>query len=292
MSVLKKGEVAPSRVKGVVRYLQQAKGKRERRNTLEALLSPTTLINKGGNEQASRNMIHITVSECIKMGLLIENEEISEVSLNPELDLDESSLPYTLAQLLLNTPDHSENYDLARVLAWYLAQDFFSAPRNWQEFQQRLREQIGADLLELNDVRFGQFRDWSRYLGFSWSNSLAGNQILVPDPTIYLKSNLNRIFDGITNQQVLLGDFIKLLGKDCPIFETGSFREAVDDQLRNRDSNYLSNTTSMALLRLEDEGLIKLEKLSDITVWILQDESTRRISHITYLSESSRGENA
>lgn len=289
MSVMKDPYLAPSRVKGVVRFLQQAKGQSEKRETLEVLLSPTNLISKGDDKKVSRNMIQATVRECIKMGLLTENEEGSEVKLSQSLNLDESLLSYVLAQLLLNTPNYTENHDLAKVIAWFLAQDFFTAPGTWPAVEKRLREQIGAELLELNDARYGQFRDWSCYLGFGWLNSLSGDQILVPDPTAYLRLSLARIFEDLENQQVLMGDFINRLGKNCPVLEAGLFREDLEAQLGGRDPNYVSSTTSIALRRLQDEGLIKLEKLSDTTVWILQDGDKSRISHITYLNEASHG---
>jgi hypothetical protein len=273
----------------VVRYLLAAKGQREKRDMLEALLSPTALISKGEDKQLSRKMVQATIRECIKMSLLEESEEGSEVAINPQLHLKEASLPSVLAQLLLNTPDFTENHDFARVLAWYLAQDFFSAPGNWPEAQQKLREQVGGDLLELNDIRYGQFEDWSCYLGFSWRNSLAGNPVLVPDPTAYLRQSLGDLFEGVANQQIPLGEFIHRLGRHCPVFESGTFREELDDQLGGRESNYLSSVASIALRRLDEEGYIKLEKLSDITVWVLQDGVDSRLTHITWLGKQNDG---
>lgn len=289
MSILKDPYVVPSRVKGVVRYLLAAKGQREKRDTLEALLSPTALISKGEDKQLSRKMVQATIRECIKMGLLEESEDGSEVAINPKLHLKKALFPAVLAQLLLNTPDLTENHDFARVAAWYLAQDFLAAPGNWPEAQQRLREQVGGDLLELNDARFGQFEDWSCYLGFSWRNSLTGNPVLVPDPTAYLRQSLGDLFEGMTNQQIPLGEFINRLGRYCPVFDTGTFREELDDQLGGRESNYLSSVTSIALRRLEEEGYIKLEKLSDITVWVLQDGVDSRLTHITWLGKQTDG---
>lgn len=289
MSILKDPYVAPSRVKGIVRYLLATKGQRDKRDTLEALLSPDALINKGEDRRSSRNMVQSNIRECIKMGLLEESEDGSVLSINPILNLNEASLPSVLVQLLLNTPDYTENYDFARVLAWYLAQDFFEAPGNWPQAEQHLRTQVGADLLGLNDTRFGQFEDWGCFLGFNWRNSLAGNPVLVPDPTDYLRQSLDDLFEGVANQQIPLGEFINRLGRHCPVFETGTFREELDDQLGGRESNYLSSVTCIALRRLEEEECIKLEKLSDTTVWVFQDGVDSRISHITWLSKLSQG---
>lgn len=284
MSILRDPYVVPSRVKGVVRYLLAAKRQQEKRDTLEALLSPATLISRGDDKQLSRKMVQSTVRECIKMGLLEESEDGLEIAINPQLHLEKASLASGLTQLLLNTPDFTENHDFARVLAWYLAQNFFEAPGNWPEAQQKLREQVGGDLLELNDARFGQFEDWSCFLGFGWRNSLTGNPVLVPDPTTYLRQSLNKLFEGVANQQISLGEFTNRLGRYCPVFETGSFREQIDAQLGRYESNCLSSVTSMALQRLAEAGDIRLDRLSDTTVWILSDGADSRISHITWIN--------
>jgi len=289
MSILKDPYVVPSRVKGVVRYLLAAKGQREKQDILEALLSPTALISKGEDKQFSRKMVQSTIRECIKIGLLEESEDGSEVAINPKLHLEEALLPAVLTQRLLNISDLTENHDFARVLAWYLAQDFFAAPGNWRDAQQRLLDQVGEDLLELNDVRFGQFADWSCYLGFSWRNSLAGNPGLVPDPTAYLRQSLGSLFEGVANQPIPLGEFINRLGRHCPVFETGTFREEIEKQLEGRESNYLSSVTSIALRRLEEEKLIKLDPLSDSSIWVLQDGADSRLTHITWLGKQTDG---
>ena len=291
MSILKDPYVTPSRVKGIVRYLLQARGKREKRDTLEAILSPASLASRGDDKEPSRNMVQATVRECIKMGLSEEIQDKAEITLNPKLRLEnDASLPAVLSQLLLDESEYTENHDFAKVLAWYLAQDFLDAPGNWQEVEQKLREQIGSGLLELNDARYGQFEDWSCYLGFSWRNSLVGNQVLVPDPTVYLRQNLKNLFENQTHHQVSLDEFISRLSKYCPVFEMGGFREEIEQQIGLRDSNYLSTVTSIALRRLEDEGLIKLERLSDTSIWVLSDGSKDpRISHITWLGNKTSG---
>lgn len=291
MSILKDPYVSPSRVKGVVRYLLQARGKREKRDTLEAVLSPASLAGKGNDKEPSRNMVQATIRESIKMGLLEENQDKAEITLNPELGLEnDASLPTVICQLVLSESEQTENHDFAKVLAWYLSQDFFDAPGNWQEMEQKLREQIGSNLLELNDARYGQFEDWSCYLGFSWRNTLAGTQVLVPDATAYLRQSLKNLFENQTNQQISLDELVIRLSKHCPVFEIGEFREEIEQQIGLREPNHLSTVTSITLRRLEDEGLVKLERLSDTSVWVLSDDSKDpRISHFTWLGSKTNG---
>lgn len=291
MSILKDPYVSPSRVKGVVRYLLQARGKREKRNTLEVVLSPASLAGKGNGEEPSRSMVQATIRESIKMGLLEESQDKAEITLSPKLRLEnDASLPTVICQLVLSESEQAENHDFAKVLAWYLSQDFFDAPGNWQEMEQKLREQIGSNLLELNDARYGQFEDWSCYLGFSWRNMLAGTQVLVPDPTAYLEQSLKNLFENQTNQQISLDELVTRLSKHCPVFEMGEFREEIEQQIGLREPNHLSTVTSIALRRLEDESLVKLERLSDTSVWVLSDGSKDpRISHFTWLGSKTNG---
>jgi hypothetical protein len=75
------------------------------------------------------------------------------------------------------------------------------------------------------------------------------------------------------------------------VFETGKFREEIEQQIGLREPNYLSSVTSIALRRLEDEGLLKLERLSDTSILVLMDGSEdSRISHITWLGSNTNGE--
>lgn len=291
MSILRDPYVSPSRVKGVVRYLLQARGKREKRDTLEGILSPASLSGRGDEKEASKKMVQATIRECIKMGLIEESQDKTEVALNLNLKLDsDSTLPSILSKILFCESECNENHDFGRVLAWYLAQNLFDAPSNWQEAEQLLQMQIGSNLLELNNARYGQFEDWSCYLGFCWRNTLIGAEVIVPDPTTYLRQNLERIFTNQLNQQMLLGEVVKKLGKLCPVFETGEFREDIERQIGLREPNYLSSVTSVALRRLEDEGLLKLERLSDTSVWVLNDGSRDpRISHVTWFEKKNSG---
>jgi hypothetical protein len=294
MSILKEPYATPSRVQGVVRYLLQARGKRENRDTLMAILSPTSLANKGNDNEPSRNMVRATIRECIKIGLLVESQDKEDLALNPKLKLENNfSLPFSLPQFLFNNPEHTGNYDFAKILAWNLAQDFFNAPGNWQEAEQKLQVQVGSDLLELNDVCYEQFKDWSCYMGFSWINTLLGTQVLVPDPTAYLRQNLKHVFGSRINQRIPLGEFINQLGKHCPVFEMGRFREEIEKQIGLQEPNHLSTVTSIALRRLEEENLLKLERLSDnVDIWILGDGyGNLRYSHISWIESESKEEN-
>ncbi|HEY9697650.1 MAG TPA: protein DpdG [Trichocoleus sp.] len=281
MSVLKQVLATPSRVKGVVRYLLQCRKQQEKIDTLEKILSPETLISKGEDKKVSRDMVHSTILECIKMGLLEREDEV--VRLHPILSLkDDTVLPNILLSLILS-PENSENHDLAIVIAWYLAQDFYEAPKNWQEAEEKLK-QIDSELLGLDRTRFDQFEYWACYLGLAWQHNLGKNRnsVLVPDPTACLKQLLPNLFEQV-GEPLSLPEFVNCLAKTCPIFELGRFREDIENKLNRRQLNHLSSVTTISLLRLQDEGLIRLSKPSDSEIFVLNDgEEVQRISHITW----------
>lgn len=157
--------------------------------------------------------------------------------------------------------------------------------------EKRISNQKAGDFLKMSSSRlFVQMDDWMRYLGFAWGHTLGGKPLTVPDPTAYIKRNLKLLFNG--QQEITIQDFINRLAKQCPLFETGKFREEVEEQIGTRETNFLSTSTAFALFRLHDEGEIQLERQSDSVFMILpkvnnQVDNDGRISHIIWKGEKS-----
>jgi hypothetical protein len=299
MSVLKNTKVSSSRMRGIFRYLLHIKGQRQKRDVLENILSPDKLVEHLVKEETSKDkktshpMFNDTLRESVKCGLLIEENE--EVAINPNLpentrntQLGNLLLPDTLTHLFFASNNEDEA-DFGRVCAWYLAQDIYDAPGNGKEVENRVSEQKVGDFLKMSsDPFFSQMDDWMRYLGFAWGHTLGGKSVTVPDPTAYIKRNLKLLFNG--EQEITIPDFINRLAKQCPLFETGKFREEVEAQIGTREPNFLSTSTAFALFRLQDEGEIQLERKSDAALIILpkvnnQVDNDGRISHIILKGE-------
>ena len=279
-----------SRVRGVFRYLLPKAGQRESREKLEKFLSPESLLRGGDSDATTRGMIKGTISECLKMGLLVEESEgdDSAIAINPDLPSEARSkskgdglLAHTLVGLMMTT-EKDANRNLATIIAWYLAQDAYAAPGNWPEIQAALLQQVGADLLGMNDARYSQFVDWICFLGFAWRHSLKDKVLLTPDPTAYLRGAITTLIPQRGGQPVSLGDFISKLGTHCPIFETGAYRVEVENKVRTRETEqHLSLTTALALLRLQEEKVIELSKRSDAPVYTFPDgNQSQSFSHI------------
>ncbi len=292
MSVLKTSLANPSRMQGIFRYLLYAKGQREKREVLEQVLSPDKLVE---DKSSPRPMLRAALNESLKCRLLIE--ENAYIAINPNLAEEARSiesgtqlLPSTLVNLFFAS-DNEDEEDFGYDCAWYLAQDIYDPPGTWKEVEKEVdRQKVGEFLKLSSDRLFDQVSDWMCYLGLAWSHSLVG-KVLVPDPTIYIRRNLNLLFNN-SNEKISLNEFINRLALKCPLFETGKFRETVEEHIGQRPTNYLSTSTAFALFRLQDEGYIKLIRESDADLILLPKADNRidddgRISHIIYYGEKS-----
>lgn len=284
MSILKEPLATPSRVRGVVRYLLQTKEKQEKRETLERMISPDELVK---DVPSPRPMLRKTINELIKVGLLVGDEE--KIAINPNLLEDvrnpqfgDKLLPNTLAYLFFasNNPDEE---DFGLVCAWYLAQDIYKAPGTWEEVEQQVSKQGVGNLLKMsNNTLYGQMDDWMCYMGLVWGHAL-GKRVIVPDPTVYIQRNLKDLFQGQVRGKLQIREFIDRLAEKCPLFETGKFREQVEEKIGFRLPNHLSTSTAFALFRLQDDGCIKLIKESDADLFILPSgDKEAGFSHIIW----------
>ena len=288
MSVLKTGRATPSRMRGIFRYLLEAPKQRENKEKLTRLLSPHEL-SEGRNKSAEHPMFDAALRESIKCGLLIaDNEDIAINFELPEasrhLQTGDKLLPDTLVELLF-AADNKDEEDLGRLIAWYLAQDIYDAPDTWEKVEKLVAEQGVAESLDLkisSNTLSGQVEDWMCYLGFAWGHALDSNKkLVVAEPTAYLRRNLKDLFQGEAKAKLSIRDFIDRLAKKCPLFETGKFREQVEEKIGFRLPNHLSTSTAFALFRLEDDGCIKLIRESDADLFIFPStDKEAGFSHI------------
>lgn len=291
MSVLSEAYAVPSRVIGAYRYLLQARGQSEVRETLESVLAPESLRKAGGDddrEGGGLKMAQATVRECIAMGLFAE--EGDAVRIHPALagsvqDGSARSLPLLLSDLFFG-PEREENHDLGLVIAWYLTLDADDAPGTWKTIDQALREKVGGDRFGVtNTTPYGMFEDWACYLGYAWKHAdKAGGDAMTPDPTAQLRWRLPGLFQGRAGERQGLQDLTARLAALCPVLEGGSLRRRVEQQLRGPEAGSLSSVTARAWLRLEEEGSVELVRESDASGLTLPDGEDRRfVTHVVWL---------
>jgi hypothetical protein len=297
MSVLSQPYAVPSRVLGIYRYLLRVRGQHEAKEDLVSLLAPESLPRKStpaepgeeAEESGGKDMVRKTLSECVAMGLLTESD--GEYQLNSDLPkavrkeaTAEEVLPVTLATLFFDQ-DRVTNHDLGLAIAWYLCQDAYGAPHNWNTIDAALREQVGGDRFGVtNSTPYGMFEDWVCYLGFGWTHALKDKTVLTPDPTEHLRRRLPELFGSKANASQSFVEVTDRLAVLCPVFEAGFLRNQVESQLRPRDTGQLSSATALAWLRLRDEGLVRLTRESDANLLVLPDGDRREaVSHIAWL---------
>jgi hypothetical protein len=152
--------------------------------------------------------------------------------------------------------------DLARGLAWLLAQDIFTLPRPWTEIEILARTQVRGVTLFQNDTRWNALRFWARYLGFA----TGGSNAFFVDPTDAVRAELSSVLQG--SASVDADTFVKELARRLPVFDGGIYRMDVEDQLdesvwRRPADGHLSMSLSFALRRLRLDGSLVFEAKSD-----------------------------
>ena len=294
MSVLGVGEAVPSRIAGVFKYLLRCERRREKRQSLEEMLSPDRLRPPEGGIMVKR-----VIDECNKMKLTEEDKANEMISLSqtawdkhPGTDFDPHRFR-TLLICLIMDPVNAENHDLCRLMAWFLAQNVTTIRGDQEGLEKALRQQIGPERLGLtSDVRYGNFRDWSVFLRLAWAHKLlvgSGLQ-LVPDPTNYIESQLPDLGANAPRGVVALPEFVSKMASRCPVLEGGCFYDAISQWLPEKAPELLSSATSLALLRLERRRVIKLEKRSDAPGMVIKAGSeSRRITHLHWLGRNVGG---
>ena len=179
-------------------------------------------------------------------------------------------------------------------LAWFLAQDALNAPGSWGEFATALQAQGVAELFKFNGTRYDNFWYWSRYLGLACvvGTPLAtGSKVeerLVPDPTDCLRRVLHQVL-GPRGDRRPVADALRHVSAVCPLFEGGAVRDRMDHYAPPRETGHLSSSTSLALLRLEEEGSVTMRMLSDADARVLVDGPVRRpVSELAWAGDSVR----
>jgi len=284
MSLLSEAMAVPSRVQGLVRLLiSQPKGAMPKKEVMD-LLSPPALYTK---LEAGGNMASAVLSEATNLGIVTEldggvlslTESFSERV--TALESTNQVLPEVVLDYALNsaTPDE----ELALTVAWFLEQDVLKAPGTWDEWSIALSKQNIANLLRINDVKYGNFAYWAPYLGLAQvlDTPEHGKRIL-PDPTECLRRILSNCL-GKQGVFVPLSEALQAVAKRCPVLEGGHFRERLRIQLGERQGGWqeLSSSTAHALLRLEGEGLLVLRDKADAaTTQLKVGGESRRVAEV------------
>jgi hypothetical protein len=137
-----------------------------------------------------------------------------------------------------------------------------------------------------NDARYQNLVYWARYLGLAERLSIKpAADTVIADPTRAIAHRLPLLFGD--ERQITLDSFLQRLGTHIPLLNGGRVWQEM--QVRFKETfkakdKHLGQPLSLAMLRLQQAGKIKVEGLSDAAAWVLEvARESRSVSHVTYL---------
>ena len=261
--------VAPSRMWAIITLLRTSEDGIDMADVERALMPTARLSEQGGRAMLGKNLLEAREARLVEEvdGRLRLAPDVPDALLTPT----EEPLA-ALAQALFEDAS-GRNDALGYALAWLLDQDPYASGGigEWQEVVRRMsEEQVDGLTRVTNSATYSAFAAWATWLGFAHGSPL-GDGGLIPDPTPHLRVVLPSLLKP--GEEVPFAEAIRRVSARVPVLEEGRYRDAV---LQDRPANHLSLTSSLAWMRLEDEGLIELSQPSDADVTILVAPDTAR----------------
>jgi hypothetical protein len=262
--------IVPTRMAAVLRLLRQA-GPMTRAQ-LEDLMQPPSL---RSSEQAAP-MVRHNLEACKRLGLVTEDEPHGVADVVPPGVPDYADCLRLFARRIIGRDmpavDHAaphEFYQFARIAAWYLDQSAARLPLRLADVQERWADIGETGFRSINNPGWPQWLHWAQALGLAVEIDLSGpksfgkaaqeegGRVLVVNPADFLRRHLDELLPaGATTAASV---WLRQLGESFPVFETGWIRRRV----RDTDDRILSDSLSLALLRLRDLGVATLEDRKD-----------------------------
>lgn len=280
MSVIGNLTATPNRIEIVYRYLGTCEEGDITKEDLRQVLCPPTLESSMAND---------VINEATRLGVLeITSEGHYQLTSELRQTLPPNFLEWLESRLL--NPTQAEKVDQANfpyALAWLLEQD----PAKPFEFGDNISDlvaaQCGVDVgaFELtNRARSQNFVYWAQYLGYTWRLQVGNTEAIMPDPTRAIQRHLSHLFKQ--TGELLIEELLNSWASRSPVLEGGIVRQKVIERCQSnvpRDPKLLSRSTTIALLRLEKRGLIKLERRADALAYTLDTKpNPRPISHVIW----------
>jgi hypothetical protein len=287
MSIVSVAEAVPNRLFAIYGTLL-SRNSGEKSERLKELMVPKSL--RGGRDNQSTALFDASLREARNIGLIVEDADTYSVTTEAQpkpRQAEEAAFRTFVLKVLYEQAfkDESSQSKVAPALAWLLMQNPLR-PIPWSEnpLQITVRQLGEGNAYDLtNAPRLQTLAYWARYLGFARLIG-AGEVFIVPDPHDAISRLLPDVFDNATALRAT--EFRKRLSDLCPLLEDGLVRTRIERQALGEtgrsNSQRLSRTTSLALVRLESCGRIQLEQRSDAEVNLLDlGTSERRFSHIS-----------
>ncbi len=280
MSVISNLTAMPNRIEIVYRYLGICEDIGMSKDDLKQALCPPAL-GSGIADDVINEANRLGIIEATSDGYYRLSRELRKT---PALNF----LEWLEARLL--DPVQAEKVGQANfpdALAWLLEQDPAEPFEFGDNISGLITAQCGADVgaFELsNRARSQNFVYWAQFLGYTWRLRVGNTEVVMPDPTRAIERHLSHLL--AQTGELLIEELLDAWASRSPVLEGGSVRQKIiklcsSDVLR--DPKILSHSTSMALLRLEKRGIIKLERRADALAYTLNTKpNPRPISHVVW----------
>ena len=247
------------------------------------LLMPSAL----SSDSSQPDSVMVALDVLIDLGLLLERQ--SGLRIDPkveEADLeDERWFQREMRRRVLSSGRNKDllksdegTRELTKALAWFLAQPVDNPPASYNpaskgetnSVTQLMNEQFGSDAgarsILANSYRWAPFVRWAKYLGFLNYLPLKDGGPS-PDPSEAIRDELTDLADELSGE-IELPRLVMALGKSLPVLDEGAYRKLVENSMDERPASSgggenLSASLSLALIRLKDEGVLDLRRVSD-----------------------------
>ncbi len=264
------------------------------------------LLSCGANlDSVISTQLENTVLRWSELGLFRKSDGVISLAepyrtmLGSKHDKAEERLP-RIARAVVLDPENNERFwdaegaksaDFTRAVAWMLAQDVYTLPQSPRELEALVNEQLidpAAITIVQNDTRWNGLNSWMPFLGFARE----ANRWEV-DPTEALRDALPDVFGSAPRLNA--GEFLERVAIALPVLDGGKYRREVESVLKESnwpkpEAGTLSTSLSRALQRLEREGTLRLQQLSDTGEGAtLTRRNRRRWRDFTHVELSRRG---
>jgi len=260
MSVISRPAATPNRLEIIIRVLAGYSQSSINKEELLELISPPFLTPDAPEDGPGATAIN-ALAEARVLGLVAEEVGASGVITLTLAEPFRGATPQSLLSYLepilvgAHTGGNASQADMPKMLTWLLAQD----PRTPIDLASNLSSQTEGIL---NSTALAQqFAYWARFLGYAWHFAGATRWWLVPDPSGALSRHLPSLIGG--EGEVQLGSLPERWAAACPVLGGGP------DRPFDTSSRQFSRATSLALLRLEQKGNIRLTRQADAPAVLL-----------------------
>ncbi|MBK8989773.1 MAG: hypothetical protein IPM39_27555 [Chloroflexi bacterium] len=289
MEIINNNQVTPHRLHALARLVSRLRT--PSRDDFLEMLQPPDLVN---SQEASKAVYNAATN----FRVIVEDEN-GRVSLHPDIgkrkNIESTDGFRTFMQKRLTgiADENADNYLINFVTAWYAVQ-------NERIFQYRKKDEISQnfnrdmdprgeeELLEegrlFNSTKLIGWLTWASFLGWGWTMTIGGKELLMPDAHKRLIPVLPLLLPD--SKETPFSQFAERLADSCPELDGGSLFEKCWQSSRGAElrGNQLSLMLSTGLRSLHDNGKIRLIHYADSAdEWQLYPAQAHPLQRVTHI---------